>query len=113
MSLNGLLIDYEYCTGCHTCEMACKVELGLPHGVWGIKLTEIGPWKNEDGSWEWNYIPLPTDHCDLCCDRVSKGKVPTCVHHCQALCMEYGPIEDLARKMSKGHMVLFAPQDPQ
>ena len=20
----GLLIDYEFCTGCHTCEVACK-----------------------------------------------------------------------------------------
>ena len=25
MAQQGLLIDYEFCTGCHTCEMACKV----------------------------------------------------------------------------------------
>lgn len=25
----GLLIDYDYCTGCHSCETACKMELGL------------------------------------------------------------------------------------
>jgi len=24
----GLLIDYEYCTGCHTCQVACA------QGVW-------------------------------------------------------------------------------
>ena len=21
---NGLLIDYEFCTGCHSCEVACR-----------------------------------------------------------------------------------------
>ena len=28
----GLFINYEYCTGCHTCEVACKKALGLPEG---------------------------------------------------------------------------------
>ena len=36
----GLLIDYEYCTGCYSCEVACKNELKLPHGKWGIKLLK-------------------------------------------------------------------------
>ena len=25
----GLLIDYEYCSGCHACETACKMEHDL------------------------------------------------------------------------------------
>ena len=25
---HGLLIDYEYCTGCQSCEVACKEEHG-------------------------------------------------------------------------------------
>ena len=41
--LNGLLIDYNFCTGCHSCEAACKVEHGFQTGEWGIKLTQIGP----------------------------------------------------------------------
>ena len=28
----GLLIDYTWCTGCHSCEMACKVEHGWQAG---------------------------------------------------------------------------------
>ncbi|HCF70666.1 MAG TPA: oxidoreductase, partial [Syntrophomonas sp.] len=40
MSRNGLLIDYEYCTGCHSCEVACKKELELPKGKFGIKLAK-------------------------------------------------------------------------
>ena len=105
---NGLLIDYEYCTGCHVCEMACKVEKNLPKGEWGIKLYKYGPHEYEPDKWEFTFVPVPTKLCDLCEDRVATGKLPICVHHCQALVMEYGPIEELAAKMTKPEMVLFA-----
>ena len=111
--MNGLLIDYNFCTGYHSCEMACKVEHGYGEGEWGIKLTQQGPDKLADGSWEFNYIPVPTDRCDLCAERVSEGRLPTCVHHCQGLCMYYGSVEDLATRMDKSHMVLFTPYEKE
>jgi Fe-S-cluster-containing dehydrogenase component len=110
MARNGLLIDYEYCTGCHTCEVACKQELDLPVGKWGIKLLEDSPWQVAPDKWEYNFIPLPTELCNLCGARVAQGKKPACVQHCQASVMEYGEVEELAKKMgSKRKMVLFAP----
>jgi Fe-S-cluster-containing dehydrogenase component len=110
MARNGLLIDYEYCTGCHTCEVACKQELDLPVGKWGIKLLEDGPWQVAPEKWEYNFIPLPTEMCTLCGTRVAEGKKPACVQHCQAQVMEYGEVEELAKKMvTKRKMVLFAP----
>lgn len=30
---NGLLIDYEFCTGCQSCEIACKQEHGFSVGA--------------------------------------------------------------------------------
>ncbi|PRR74218.1 oxidoreductase [Neomoorella humiferrea] len=111
MSRNGLLIDYEYCTGCHSCEVACKKELNLPVGKWGIKLAEIGPMQLSPDRWQMDYVPIPTEFCNLCEERVAKGKDPACVHHCLGKAMEYGPVEELAAKMvAKGKkMVLFAP----
>ncbi|WP_094607691.1 hypothetical protein SPSIL_009510 [Sporomusa silvacetica DSM 10669] len=104
----GLLIDYEFCTGCHACEVACKKELNLPNGQFGIKVLEDGPRKSDNGKWEWNYIPMPTDHCNLCEERVAAGKRPTCVHHCQAAVMTYGTVEELAKKAAeKPKMALF------
>lgn len=104
----GLLIDYEFCTGCHTCEVACKKEQNLPAGQFGIKVVEDGPRKLNSGKYEWRYIPVPTELCNLCEDRVAAGKLPTCVHHCQASVMTYGPVEELAEKAgSKAKMVLF------
>ena len=96
---NGLLIEYSWCTGCHSCEVACQMEHGFPVGQFGIKLAEIGPWEYEPGKWQLAYFPLPTDQCDLCEDRVAAGKEPTCVQHCQAKCMFYGTVEELATKM--------------
>lgn len=105
----GLLIDYEFCTDCHTCEIACQKELGLPVGEWGIKVLEYGPVKLPGDKWEWTYLPLPTSRCDLCADRVSEGRLPTCVHHCQSGVMYYGKLEELVERLSmKPTQVLYS-----
>lgn len=107
----GLMIDYDYCSGCHACEVACKKEHDMPNGDFGIKIAQDGPRQNSDGTWEYDYLPVPTSLCDLCADRVSAGKLPTCVHHCQAGVMVYGTLEELAAKAKaagKDKMVIFA-----
>jgi anaerobic dimethyl sulfoxide reductase subunit B (iron-sulfur subunit) len=116
MSVNyGLLIDYEFCSGCETCVVACKEEHDLPVGKWGIRVYQDGPWQKDDTddqgrSFNYNKIPVPTDLCDLCADRVAAGKKPTCVHHCQADVMMFGPLEELAKELArKPRQVLWAP----
>lgn len=107
----GILIDYEFCTGCHSCEVACKKELNLPHGQYGIQLTEIGPWKINEDKWEWVYMPVITKLCNMCDERTAMGKMPACVQTCQAWCMYYGTVEELGQKMNgKSRMVLITPQ---
>lgn len=109
MARNGLLIDYDYCTGCHSCEMACQVEHALPPERFGIKVVEVGPWPISKDKWQYSYIPAPTDECDLCASRVSKGKLPACVHHCQAAVMKYGTVSELAQELEKKpRQVLFS-----
>ena len=107
----GILINYDFCTGCHSCEVACKKEYNLPEGQFGIQVKEIGPWKINDDRWEWTYMPILTNLCDLCASRVTAGKLPSCVHHCQAWCMDYGPVEELVKKMDgKNRMALLTPK---
>ncbi len=109
----GLMIDYEYCSGCHACEVACKKEHDMPKGDFGIRVLQSGPHQTSDGKWEFNYLPIPTHLCDLCADRVKMGKLPTCVHHCQTGVMVYGPVEELTAKAkkaeaeTKAQMVIF------
>lgn len=106
----GLLIDYEFCSGCHSCEVACKEEHGYPVGKHGIRVMNDGPWPINSHKTNWNKIPIPTDLCDLCAERVSKGRKPTCVHHCLAQVMQFGTIDELVVNLKKKpKQVLFVP----
>ena len=109
--MNGLLINYEYCSGCHSCELACKNVHDIPLGMWGIKVSADGPWQLPDGRWHFDNVPIPTELCDLCADRVAQGKMPSCVQHCQAHVMEYGPLEELAKQAAElgRKAVIFRP----
>ena len=101
--MEGILVNYEYCTGCHSCEVACRNARGLAAGEFGIKLTETGPYAYEGKEgperWEWTWLPVLTKACDMCASRTEAGKMPMCVQHCQAWCLYYGEAEDLVKKM--------------
>ena len=107
MAQYGILVDYEWCTGCHSCEFACQMEHGYPVGQTGILVNEIGPWKIDEDVWQLAYMPVPTDQCDLCAARRGLGKVPTCVQHCQSQCLEFGPIDELSQRMDEKQKTLF------
>lgn len=101
MKKHALLIDYKYCTGCHTCEVACRQEKQIEsQEEWGIKFAEFGPVKMND-KWYWNYVPVPSTLCDMCEDRIAEGKKPACVHHCLAKCMEVVTLEELPKRMEE------------
>lgn len=106
MSRNGLLVDYEYCTGCHSCEVACKQEHDFSGGRCGIKVDQIVT--ELPGRIRIDYLPFPTEFCDLCAARTSNGEQPACVHNCPATCMMYGTITELAKAMeNKPRSVVF------
>ena len=71
-------------------------------------LFRSGPYQYTDregvaGKWEWTYMPVITQACDMCQARTEVGKMPMCVQHCQAWCMYYGEAEDLVKKMDGGN----------
>jgi Fe-S-cluster-containing dehydrogenase component len=106
----GLLIDYEFCTGCYACQIACAQEYQWPAGMGGIRVTEIVQTLPGDKSYL-TFLPFPTESCVLCAGRTRKGLQPACVQHCLAACMKYGRIDELAQEMKKKpRMVLWAPK---
>jgi Fe-S-cluster-containing dehydrogenase component len=107
--MKALLIDWKYCTGCHACEVACKKELDLAFGQYGIHVLQDGPRQLPDGAWEYHYIPVKTSLCDLCERRVAEHKGPSCVHHCPARIISFGELEDLAKMLEgKPGALLYA-----
>jgi Fe-S-cluster-containing dehydrogenase component len=109
MARSGLLIEYEYCTGCHACEVACKQEHNFSGGMVGIRVEEVVT--ESPAKVHVDYIPFTTRFCDLCAERTTKGEVPACVKHCQATCMMYGPVTELVKAMAeRPRSAIFAPR---
>jgi anaerobic dimethyl sulfoxide reductase subunit B (iron-sulfur subunit) len=109
MARNGLLIQYDWCTGCHACEIACKQEHNFPEGMVGIKVYELVS-TGLDKVYV-DFMPVTTRFCDLCAERVKGGEQPACVKHCQATCITYGTVAALAKAQEKQpRSSLFAPR---
>ena len=107
----GIFIDATWCTACYSCAMACKVEHGYDHENPGVIVFSDGPRKLPNGKFEYTNLPVFTSLCDLCAERTAMGKLPTCVHHCQAACMKYGKVEDLAEMAKETpHSYIFVPE---
>lgn len=108
---NAIVIDIEYCEGCHSCEVACKNEKHLEQDQYGIKMLEVKPFIAPDGKWVWDYYPVLTSVCDLCEERVAAGGIPSCVKHCLGECMYYGTEEEMLKKMDEigGHVHMMMP----
>jgi Fe-S-cluster-containing dehydrogenase component len=109
-TMYGLLIDYEYCTGCYTCQVACAQEYQWPAGMGGMKVLEIVQKLPNDKAYL-VFLPFPTELCTLCAPRTKKGLEPACVKHCMAGCMKYGRLVDLSKELgNKPRMVLWSPR---
>jgi Fe-S-cluster-containing dehydrogenase component len=89
----GLLIDFQWCTGCHACEIAGKNANDLAYNEWCIK---VGTGERKVGERVvYDFIPIPTHLCNLCARLTSKGEQPACVHHCPPQVISFGPEPEL------------------
>lgn len=100
MSKKGLLVDYDYCTGCLTCEVACQQEHNYAPAQSGIKVTEHVTRSRKKPVFIVHQVFL-TEWCVLCGRRTSLGELPSCVKHCPAKCLSYGTLGELAQEMEK------------
>ena len=103
----GLLVNYRWCTGCHACELACQTKNSLPVGHYGIKLNKVGPWEYAPKKWQYTYFPVLTEQCNLCADRLAEGKLPSCVHHCQANCIQLIDADQASDILKENSKVMF------
>lgn len=62
MKQKNLIIDIEYCTGCHACEIACKQENNLPAGYNWINVLQVGP-RMVGNRLRMDYVPMRCKHC--------------------------------------------------
>ena len=95
----GMLIDYEYCTGCKTCEIACRQEYKRPaEKLAGVEVQEfIHTLAN--GRLYITNMPFFTKACIFCAGRVKKGLEPACAQHCMARVLKFGKIDELQEQL--------------
>ncbi|CRA17450.1 anaerobic dimethyl sulfoxide reductase subunit B [Salmonella enterica subsp. enterica serovar Typhi] len=126
----GFFIDSSRCTGCKTCELACKDYKDLTPDVSFRRIYEYagGDWQEDNGVWHQNvfayYLSISCNHCpygapqynaakghmtkcDGCYDRVAEGKKPICVESCPLRALDFGPIDELRKK--HGELAAVAP----
>ncbi len=97
----GMLIDYEYCTGCLTCVVACKQEYKhSPGQLGGVEVQELLH-KLPNGKLYITNLPFFTEVCIFCTKRVKDGLEPACVKHCMANILTFGKIDDLKELIPK------------
>ncbi len=67
----GFFIDSARCTGCKTCELACKDYKNLTPEVSFRRIYEYagGDWQEDNGVWQQNvfayYLSIACNHCCL------------------------------------------------
>ena len=104
----AMLVDYEFCTGCSACEAVCmNLENHGPDRS-GIRVVKMGPWIGPNNRWQYDFLPFPTDWCDLCRGKLDEKMRPPCVHHCNYGALKYGPLADMNELAElKRKIVLF------
>ena len=59
----AILINYDYCTGCHSCEVACKNENGIALGEYWNRVLQIGP-HGTFPDLEQYWLPVQCQQCE-------------------------------------------------
>ncbi|EFX9405292.1 dimethyl sulfoxide reductase subunit B [Shigella flexneri] len=125
----GFFIDSSRCTGCKTCELACKDFKDLGPEVSFRRIYEYagGDWQEDNGIWHQNvfayYLSISCNHCDdpACTKVCPSGAMhkredgfvvvdeDVCIgcRYCPLRALEFGPIEELRQK--HGTLAAVAP----
>jgi len=99
-----LAADLDRCVGCHVCEVACKQENDLPEGTNWIRVVEIGP-ASVQGRLVMDFLPMVSDECDVCKNRVDGGLEPFCVSACPTDALRFLHTSDVLEELRNGKRV--------
>lgn len=105
MTKMRMLVDLQRCSGCWTCAAACKVGNNLADEDWWLTVKTLGSGEGIDrpsGIWpelRMSWMPIYTNDCVFCAQRVAEGDAPYCVHNCPTKALTFGDIDDEASKI--------------
>jgi len=103
----GVLLNAERCTGCYSCQSACREVNQVPFNEKWLEVVRRKP-NIIDGELRlYHLIAPPLDKCAECVGRESP---PLCERVCMASSLFVGPVEKLIPLLKNdGKWVLYAP----
>ena len=103
----SVLVDLDRCTGCYSCQVACRQTNGYSYDEKWMKVIRQTP-EPIDGKLRLFHLPVPLA-LDKCAECIQREAPPLCAKVCLANALFVGPLEELAPMLHKKHAVLFSP----
>jgi len=79
-----VLIDEKLCIGCKDCIPACPL-----------------------GVMQFDEVKEVAQKCDLCVERIDRGRLPACVAACPSHCIYFGGVKEITEKLGKERLLLW------
>jgi Fe-S-cluster-containing dehydrogenase component len=103
----GMLLNTDRCTGCYSCQSACRELNRVPFEEKWLEVVRRKP-NLIDGELRLYHLLAPA--LDKCAECVEQENPPLCVRVCMASCLYVAPVEKLTPLLkTKGQWVLYAP----
>ena len=111
-----MVLNLNRCSGCLTCEVACKMVNGTRTGVdyTTVERVEWGQFPDAHRRYKINicmhcenasciaaYLGNIVEKCTFCYGRVQNGEDPMCTVHCPGQCRVFGDVDDPESDVSK------------
>ncbi len=96
MADTTILVNLQRCTGCWTCSLACKVGNDLDDKAFWQTVRTLGSGEGidrPDGVWpdlHMTWLPVWSQNCIKCPDRLKEDKLPYCVNSCPVGALSFG-----------------------
>lgn len=103
----GMLLDLDMCTGCYTCQTACRETNHYGYDEQWMQVVRRDPYFI-DGKLRMYHLVAPSlDKCGLC---YQNDPDPLCVKTCSSAALFVGPLDELTAMMKGRHAALFGPR---
>lgn len=103
----GMLLDLDMCTGCYTCQTACRETNHYGYDEQWMQVIRRDPYF-VDGKLRMYHLVAPSlEKCAACYEN---DPDPLCAKTCSSAALFVGPIDELAITMKGRHAALFGPR---
>ncbi|HJF61905.1 MAG TPA: hypothetical protein K8W22_00420 [Gordonibacter urolithinfaciens] len=107
MASIGMLLNTDRCTGCYSCQTACREANRFGYDEKWMEVVRRDP-RPVDGRLRLYHLVAPNlDKCGACYGRDPR---PLCTKVCTTGALQVGPVEGLLKLRAKSNVVLYAPK---